>query len=227
MSRRRLARGSVVALALVLPFVACSSPEPPGDDGGAIGCKLDFIGDPNAPMELSVTALGPGFVESPLSEGASASLIFPPQGGRVLFAGVRVKNVDPCGIRLAGALRDPISKQVRLDNRILNLKPSADGYGVSDPMDISSFANIPACPNQWSSQDVFDKPHELTVSVTDRDKRQATVVLNVVPRCDEQGFEADCRCICDVDYVLGAQCDDAGLVEMPDAGADDATDGGP
>jgi hypothetical protein len=228
MSRRPLTRASVLALVLALPFVACSSPEPPGDDGGMIsGCKLAFVGDESAPMELFVTASNAGGVLSPLSEGASASIVFPPQGGRVVFAGVRVKNVDPCGVRLAGALRDPVSKQVRLDNRILNLKPSADGYAESDPMDISSFANIPVCPNQWSSQDLFDNPHELTVSLTDRDKRTATVVLSIVPRCDEEGLEAECRCICDADYVLGAACDDAGIVEMTDAGADSATDGGP
>lgn len=214
----KLARASLGALVLALPFAACSGPEPLPTDAGPPGCQLDFVGDSNAPMELVVTALAVGPVAKTLSEGESATLMFPPQGGRVLFAGVRAKNVDPCSVRLAGALRDPQSGQVRIDNRIVNLKPTPEGYAESDPEDISTFSNIPACPNQWSDQDVFDKPYELTVSLTDRDKRKATVVVNIVPRCDEAGLEGACKCICDVDYVLGAACDDGGLVEMTDGG---------
>ncbi|MDI1443174.1 hypothetical protein [Polyangium sp. 6x1] len=213
-------------LPLVLALAACSSPSPPPEtepDAGIIGgCKLAYLGDPSAEPIMEVIALGPeGEIQS-VSDGSSISLIFPPQGGRVVFAGVRATNVDPCAVRVAGALRDPATKQVRLDNRILNLVPTDDGYGRSDPADISSFSNIAACPNQWAEQDLFDKPYELTVSLTDRDGKKVTKIMTVTPRCDEPGREAECLCMCAGDYVLGMQCDpEAGVFDPDlDAGAD-------
>ncbi len=211
MDKRRLTLAlSFVAL---LACAACSSPDPPPEtDAGVIigGCKLAYLGDPSAEPMMEIIALDPeGEIEA-VAEGSSVSLIFPPQGGRVVFAGVRATNVDPCGVRVAGALRDPVTKQVRLDNRILNLEPTGDGYGRSAPTDISTFANIAACPNQWAEEDLFDKPYELTVSLTDRDGRKVTKVMNVIPRCDEPGREAECLCMCAADYVLGMACEDGG-----------------
>lgn len=211
-----------LALAFALSGAACSSPSPPPEiDAGPIGgCKLAYLGDPSAEPILEVIALGPEGELHPVSDGGSVSLIFPPQGGRVVFAGVRATNVDPCAVRIAGALRDPVTKQVRLDNRIINLEPTEDGHGRSAPTDISTFSNIPACPNQWASDDIFDKPYELTVSLTDRDGKKVTKVMTVHPRCDEPGREAECLCMCAGDYVLGMQCDptlDAGADADPDA----------
>jgi len=145
-----------------------------------------------------------------LVDGSDVTQVFPPQGGRVVFVGVRATNLDPCNVRVAGAMRDLTSMQVRLDNRTTNLEPTGDGWGRSSPSNISSFSNIPTCPNQWADGDLFDKPYELTISVTDRSGRKATRVMNVVPRCDEPGFEEDCRCICQGGYVLGMSCVDAG-----------------
>ncbi|MDI3284872.1 hypothetical protein [Polyangium sp. 15x6] len=223
-------------LALVLALAACSSPSqpPPEPDAGPIGgCKLAYLGDPSAEPSMEVIALGPGGELQPISEGSSISLIFPPQGGRVVFAGVRVTNVDPCAVRVAGALRDLTTKQVRLDTRIINLEPTDDGYGRSAPTDISTFSNIAACPNQWAEDDLFDKPYELTVTLTDRDGKKITKIMTVTPRCDEPGYEAECLCMCAGDYVLGMQCDpDAGPLDPDlDAGADvnssDASGGSP
>jgi hypothetical protein len=221
-------------LALALACAACSSPVPPPEtDAGMIGgCKLAYLGDPSAEPILEVIALGPEGEIQTVSDGGNVSLIFPPQGGRVVFAGVRATNVDPCAVRIAGALRDPTTKQVRLDTRIINLEPTEDGYGRSAPTDISTFANIPACPNQWAEDDLFDKPYELTISLTDRDGRKVTKIMTVTPRCDEPGREAECLCMCDGDYVLGMQCDpavDGGIIIDPGSGSDGggASDAGP
>ncbi|HVK67466.1 MAG TPA: hypothetical protein VM694_23430 [Polyangium sp.] len=218
-------------LALALLLAACSSPVPPPPsekDAGIIigGCKLAYLGDPSAEPIMEVIALGPEGEIQPISDGSSISLIFPPQGGRVVFAGVRATNIDPCAVRIAGALRDPVTKQVRLDNRTVNLAPTDDGYGRSAPTDISSFSNIAACPNQWAEDDLFDKPYELTVSVTDRDGKKVTKIMTVTPRCDEPGREAECLCMCAGNYILGMQCDpDAGPLDPDlDAGADGAAD---
>lgn len=209
---------SILAFATTILFAACSAPPDPVEDGGVIGgCRLPYVGDPNLPMEVDVVAIAPGYTLVPVTEGSDVTLMWPPQGGRVVFAGVRVRNLNPCGVRLTGALRDPVSQQVRLDSRIINLIVTEDGYGECDPSDIFTFANIPACHNQWSEQDLMDVPYELTVSLTDRDDRKVTRVLQVVPRCDEPGQVEACRCECDADYILGMMC-------LPtDGGLSDAT----
>jgi hypothetical protein len=204
-----------------IQLAACSTPppEPPPDAEIIIGaCTLPYVGDPNAPMEVNVVALGPNGKLIPIEDGSDIPLMLPPQGGRVVFAGVRARNVNPCGVRLAGALRDPVSKQVRLDNRIINLQIATDGYGQSDIGEIFTFANISACPNQWSDQDLMDAPYELTVSLTDVDGRKVTKVLQVTPRCNEPGQISGCVCICPADYVLGMPCEG-----LPDGGSEDAS----
>jgi hypothetical protein len=217
----------LLAFVATTSIVACSAPPvPPADDGGITGgCILPYVGDKNAPMEMDVIALGVGGKLATLSDGSDISLIFPPQGGRVVFAGVRARNVNPCGVRLAGAIRDPLSKQVRIDNRILNLQVTADGYAQSDPGDISAFSNIASCPNQWSAQDMMDLPYELTVTLTDTDDKKVTKVLQVIPRCDEPGEIDGCRCICAADYVLGMVCPgtptDSGAAGVPNDASGD------
>jgi hypothetical protein len=195
-------------------------PEPLEDAGTIGGCTLPYVGDPNAPMEVEVVALGPNGKLHPITDGSDITLMFPPQGGRVVFAGVRARNVNPCGVRLAGALRDPMSKQVRIDNRIINLQIASDGYGQSNIADIFTFANIAACPNQWSDQDLMDVPYELTLSLTDKDERKVTHVIQVIPRCDEPGQIGGCRCQCDADYVLGMECAGLPVDAGPDAPSD-------
>jgi hypothetical protein len=209
---------------LLLGLVAaCSGPGETPEDAGLIGgCKLPFAGDPAKEPEMDVISIGPGTLDT-LHDGSSVALMFPPQGGRVVFAGVRARNVDPCAVRIAGALRDTSSQQVRIENRIVNLEPTDDGWARSDPEDISSFANIAACPNQWSDRDLFDTPYELTISLTDRDKRKITKVLQVIPRCAEPEREIECRCTCGSDYLLGAMCVDGGVVDAGDAGTDGGT----
>lgn len=221
---------------LLLGFVAttslaaCSAPSDPTEDAGVVigGCRLPFVGDPNAPMEMDVIALGPNGKLVTLTNGSDITLMFPPQGGRVLFAGVRARNVNPCAVRIAGALRDPVSKQVQIDNRIVNLEVTDDGYGRSSPFDIDAFANIFACPNHWSDQDLMDAPYELTLTLTDKEGRKVTRVLEVIPRCNEPGVISGCRCQCDVDYMPGMQCGglpvDGGVEDAPHEPSDAAGD---
>ncbi len=187
---------------------ACSAqPVEPPDDAGVIGaCTLPYLGDPNAPIEMDVVALGPTHKLETITDGSDISLILPPQGGRVIFAGVHATNVKPCAVRLSGSLQDPVSKQVRLDSRIINLQVTPDGFGQSDISDIFTFANIATCPNQWSDQDLMDKTYTLTVSLTDKEDKKLTKTLKVVPRCDESGQINGCRCQCTKGYVLGTPC---------------------
>jgi hypothetical protein len=184
----------------------------PVEDAGPItGCRFPFIGDPEAELEVELIALGPDGKIEPITEGGAVTLMFPPQGGRVLFAGVRARNVTPCGVRLSGALKDPVSEQVRIDSRIINLEVTEEGWGRSAPTDISTFANIATCPNQWSSQDVFGKPHELILTLTEKDSgRKVMKSVNIVPTCNEPGQEEQCLCMCKQGYTLGEMCSGSG-----------------
>lgn len=214
---------SALAFAFILAAAGCSDPPDMPSDGGADagphGCTTGFVGDMAEDPEIVITALGAGTTATPVMDGDTVPLIFPPQGGRVIFAGARAKNLDACGVTLTGALRDPTTKQVRLDARTVNLTPASDGWVETDPTDYSSFSNIPVCPNQWSETDIYGTTYELEITLADRNGRSVTKRLNVTPVCAEPDRIAECLCICKGGYVLGEMCTDA------DAGAD-AGDGG-
>lgn len=207
-------------LALGLGSSGCGpDPTPPPSDAGADAkaCTLAYLGDKTKDPELALIALGADYTASAITDGATVALLFPPQGGRVVFVGVRATNLDPCGVKLAGAMRDITSKQVRIDTRTINLEPSDDGWGQSSAGDIASFANVPMCPNQWSNTTIDGTEYEVEVTLTDRDKRQVTKTIRVTPECAEPNLFAECTCICKGGYVLGEMC--AGTASTSSSGA--------
>ena len=98
--------------------------------------------------------------------------MFPPQGGQVIFVGIRATNVDGCALQLTGALRDLATQEVRVDSRTVDLIPRGDGWGVSGMRDIglgvANFANVPVCPNEWSSTNIYGTVYGLEVTAQDR-----------------------------------------------------------
>ena len=185
-------------------------------------CDAGFLGDPSKDPQIELRALKADGTDVPLNEGDDVAIVFPPQGGRVVFLGVRALNVDACGIQVTGALRDIATQQVRVDGRTLNLEREADGWGTSgtgttvsfeDSALIGNYSNVPVCPNQWAGVDIFDQSFELEVLVQDRQKRQVSKTIHVTPRCAEPGAkETACRCLCKKGYVLGESCgEDAGV----------------
>jgi hypothetical protein len=204
---------------LTLTLSACSPAPPLGPDGGPHGCKYPVLGDLTQPIQLEPLGLGPNMTAAPIADGGMVTLAFPPQGGRVIFAGVRATNIDPCGVQLDGALRDETTRQVRYDSRTINLVPGPDGWGSSDPGDPSTFANVAVCPNEWSKTNLYGTPYALEVGVTDRRGRALTTSIEVIPECSEPAHAAECLCLCMGGYVLGQSC-------AADAGAGDGGDGG-
>lgn len=193
-----------------------NDPNPPADGGSdASSCGFEYVGDKDADIELEIVTLDPDYKAQPLASGGDASILVPPQGGRVIFIGVRAKNLDPCAVKLSGAVRDPATMETRLDTRTINLEPTDDGWGASDETDISTFSNVPVCSNNWASTDVYDQTFKAIVSVTDRSGKKGTATLDVVPRCDEvkmvdgQDIQKDCLCICKLGYVTGQACSSA------------------
>jgi len=188
-------------------------------------CDAGFLGDPGKEPVIELRALKADGSDVPLADGDDLAVIFPPQGGRVAFVGIRALNLDACGVQITGALRDITTAQIRADGRTLNLDREPDGWGTSghgtmakieESALIGNYSNIPLCPNQWASKNVYDQTFELEVLVQDRGKRQVSKKIKVTPRCAEPGAkELACRCLCKKDYVLGEVC-----------GEDAGTDGG-
>ena len=185
---------ALLTLALALPLASAGC-EPSPASGGP--CTVGFLGSRSAPPELEVLVVRPDDTVAPLADGGGVSLMLPPQGGRVVFVGARATNVDGCGLQLTGALRDatPARGHVSVDVRTINLTPTGDGWGVSGAgvvsASISSFANIPACPNNWSSTDVFGQPYQVELTIVDREGRTATRSLHVTPSCDQPASAAE------------------------------------
>jgi hypothetical protein len=214
-----------VTALLLVGAAACSG-------GGGVGpraCSSAFAGDPGQDMTLEiVTVAAAGGAGAPaalaaVADGDRVPLYLPPQGGRIILAGARATNVDPCSAVLLGVVRDMQTQQVRLDSRSVNLLPAGDGNRVeSDARDISTLANVPVCPNSWSKSSIYGADYQLEVTLTDRAGRSATVRARIDPVCSAgQGLE-ECRCICRAGYVLGQTCPDT----VVDAGAGDESDGG-
>jgi hypothetical protein len=204
------------AIATAISAAACSpSPGPTAIEGGA--CTTGFLGDASSPVDFEVQVLLPDDTVATIGDDASVPIRQPPQGGRVIFVGVRATNLDGCALVLAGALRDRANRQVRLDRRTINLTPTGDGWGQSVAAGqsisaaIADFSNIPVCPNQWSTTDIYGHTYDLEVSVTDRENRQLTKTLAVTPECAEPENRDECLCICRAAYVLGESCADGGF----------------
>ncbi|KYF82149.1 hypothetical protein BE11_25680 [Sorangium cellulosum] len=195
----RLAGPAFAALLLAAP--ACGDDEPPPD-----ACKLGYLGEEGADIQMEVIALDSSDVARPVSDGDGVDIIMPPQGGRVIFLGVRATNLSACGVKLSGSLRDTESGRVMSESRTVNLRPTGDGWGASVDADISTFANVGVCPNNWSGRNMFDEDYEIVVQVTDRDGRKVEQVRQVRPACNEPEFEVECRCICKHGYILGEAC---------------------
>src|SRR6185437_13326487 len=92
----------------------------PSPDGGKIAptfpvtdaspCAAGYLGDRAAPPRMELRQLLADGGDVPIKDGDDLDVLFPPQGGRVAFVGVRATNVDGCGIQVTGVLRDPTTQ---------------------------------------------------------------------------------------------------------------------
>jgi hypothetical protein len=203
---RACAAAVVLGAALVAGSIGCS-PSPQADP-----CPGAMLGDGGAP-DFDMLIVSSDYTVRGLSEGDVVPVMLPPQGGRVIFVGVRATNVCAKGVQITGALRDLTTRQVRVDSRTTNLVPAADGWGLSAPVgsvvsdQISDFSNVPVCPNQWASSDVYGHDFGLEVTIADKLGRTLTKKIVVSPECGEPASSAQCLCICKAGYILGEACD--------------------
>jgi len=201
-----LLRRVAVAIALVTAASGCS-------DDAPTTCP---IGDRTQPIELVAVHWPAGGVVEDLADGGAVDLVRPIQGGKVVYVGVRARNVDGCNVQLTAALRDPATQQViALEQRPVRLVDGGDGWGRAEST-FDHLANVPACPNAAAARDVDGATWGLELRLDEAGGRTATVTLVVTPRCGLVGEDEECRCECDSDYELGAACP----VDPVDAGVD-------
>jgi hypothetical protein len=166
-----------------------------------------FVGDPSLAAEIELLTLSPEGQAVAVTEGGRVALIEAPQGGKHVFAGFRARNLDTCPISITGQLRDPATGQVRFEGRPVSFVDGDDGWAYPRQRDaISSYANIPVCPNGWSTMDIFDQPYELVLTARDRDGRTVTRTAVVTPSCAQPTLEANCRCTCAQGYDMDVPC---------------------
>jgi hypothetical protein len=224
----RALSSSCALCALTVMVVANGCSSHPHADAGTEPCPAGFLGDPAGAPDFDLQMLLADDSVAFVQDGGSMPMLLPPQGGRVVFVGVRATNVDGCGLQLTGALRDLASGRVSVDSRTVNLTSTGDGWGVSGVSvgsisgAIGSFSNIPCCPNQWSSTDLFGHPYGLEVTIRDRRKRELTKKVEVTPECAQPANLEECLCICRAGYILGQACGDAGDDGGDGAVGDDA-----
>lgn len=172
-----------------------AGPEP---DAGTAGCPIQHVvGDASAPIDLQLLSL-----LGPLRDGDSIALSIPPQGGFVIYAGARARNLRACGVVMSAHLIDPQTglALTNLDGRPSDLLQETSGYWGPATADLEfDLPNIPACPDALGVG-IADREASLEVTVTDAAGKTAKASVRVVPRCNGQ---PGCACICGPNYHPG------------------------
>ncbi|MEZ4403741.1 MAG: hypothetical protein R3B06_27200 [Kofleriaceae bacterium] len=157
------------------------------------------IGDRRAPIELIPVALE----DVVIADGDRVSLLAPPQGGIVLVAGVRAKNVDGCATQITAALRDPVSNAlVGVETRPAPLYAGADGWGHPITPTFFALANVAVCPATAATRDIFDQPWIVEFQLEDG-ARRAVASRTITPTCEFVDPMWNCPCQCAAGSVGG------------------------
>jgi hypothetical protein len=209
----------VALLAALAALAGCSDPAGAPDALPPAPC---VVGDPEAEPEVQLIYRTAGGVAAPLLDGGTLDIQTPPQGGKVVFVGMRVRNVVVCQAFLQAALRDTCTPRVfGIESRPIAWRLAADGFAEpAQPEQISDYANVPVCPNATLAHDIDGHPAWVEVRLYERSGRVTERIVQVVPTCEADLDPALCRCECDSDYVAGRECPsdpDGGVIECPPA----------
>jgi hypothetical protein len=189
-----------LAALAVLALAAAGCPQKP------VKCQEPFAGDPSQPLEAEAVLDVNGQLVD-VAAGQVVDVEPPPQGGYVVYAGVRARNLDPCGVYQRAQFRDAatLAAVPDLDGRNSDLHATGDGWWAPGSLsDFSSLPNVPVCPDHTGGTPL-GRRLVLEVTVTDRGGRSARVTSPAVTlRCPPGPCFADCTCTCAAGYVEGA-----------------------
>jgi hypothetical protein len=166
---------------------------------GLLGCGAAAPADAITVTPASYDAAAMTLTD--LTSGAPIDLVFPPQGGFVLFVGGRVRNLTDGNVEMRARMIDPGSQAVIAENtRVVTMKRDAADATSWIP-DLRSYQNVPnvtMCPST-STTDLFDVPLTLEVTVTEQASGHVgTAMLASVPSCRQTDAKqlALCKCEC-------------------------------
>ena len=151
---------------------------------GLVGCGASAPGGAISVTPASYDAAAMTLTDLP--SGAPIDLVFPPQGGFVLFVGGRVHNLADGNVEMRARMIDPGSQAVIAENtRVVALKRDAADATSWIP-DLRSYQNVPnvtMCPST-STTNLFDVPLTLEVTVTELTSGLVgTATVPSVPSC--------------------------------------------
>ncbi len=201
----------------LLGALLCVAADCPGGDDGPDPPTECFFGDENASPEGELVFLDENFVVQPFTDGQRVPAILPPQGGKVIFIGVRLKNMDMCSIQANGGVFDDCQTPPRVIGRegralsfVLN---EASGFAEpANPETINNYVNIPLCGNFTSSRDIDDEPYRIELRISDRAQRALVFRAELTPFCagapNTDGTFEQCLCECDAEFSFDLTCEE-------------------
>jgi hypothetical protein len=202
---------SSVAFVTALAFGLACEPDPPEPSEGEGEGEPCFFGDPAAAPEGElVWRTLDGRMES-FVDGQTLPLILPPQGGKIVLLGARLRNIGCTLTVTAGAFDDCKGVFLGIDGRPLQLVWN-DATGWAEPAfpdTLNNYGNVAMCFNNNSGRDTNDEEYRFDVRIEDVDDPSRTLTLSgrATPVCAEDAFADDCDCECDVDFSFDKSCD--------------------
>ncbi len=193
---------------------ACIVPTDSGGEGEGEAPQLEcFYGDKDADPEGELVYRTVDQQLATLVDGQEVPMILPPQGGKVILIGARVKNMDLCSLQANGGMFDGCQTPPRIigrEGRGLQMKINEDlGMAEPDrPETLNNYVNIPLCPNFTAVRDADGEPFNLEIRFSDRAQRSLILKATVTPVCAEPEQLARCTCECDVDFSFERVCED-------------------
>lgn len=171
---------------------------------GLLGCGASSPGQPIAVTPAGYDAVAMTLTD--LASGGPIDLVFPPQGGFVLFVGGRVRDLDDGNVQMRARMIDPGSQAIVAENtRVVALKRDAADANSWIP-DLRSYQNVPnvtMCPST-STTDLVDVELTLEVTVTELSSGRVGVsTLPSVPSCRQSDPKqlALCKCECAANWT--------------------------
>jgi hypothetical protein len=173
---------------------------------GLLGCGA---GAPSPAASITVTPASydaTAMALTDLAPGGPIDLVFPPQGGFVLFVGARVRGLDNGNVEMRAQMIDPTSQAVIAENkRVVTLQrdPADAASWIPDLRSFQNVPNVTMCPST-SATDRFGVPLTLALTVTElSSSRAGMATLSTVPSCRQSDAKqlALCQCECGANWT--------------------------
>ena len=177
---------------------------------GLLGCGA---GSPSAGGPITITPAGYDATAMSLNDlaaGAPIDLVFPPQGGFVLFVSGRVHGLADGNVEMRARMLDPGSQAVIAENkRVVALQhdPADASSWIPDLRSFQSVPNVTMCPSS-STTDLFGVTMTLELTVAEQSSgRVGMATVATVPSCRQSDAKqlALCKCECGANF-MPAKC---------------------